>query len=83
MRWSTIERDLRSQHGPLLAGMDEVGGGPLAGPVVACAVIMPPDQRAMPGINDSKQLTARKRDERGEIRRVNEQVFSFDYRAGL
>jgi ribonuclease HII len=63
MRWSTIERDLRSQHGPLLAGMDEVGRGPLAGPVVACAVIMPPDQRAMPGINDSKQLTARKRDE--------------------
>ena len=43
--------------------MDEVGRGPLAGPVVACAVIMPPDQRAMPGINDSKQLTAKKRDE--------------------
>jgi ribonuclease HII len=63
MRWSTIERDLRSQHGPLLAGMDEVGRGPLAGPVVACAVVMPADQRAMPGINDSKQLTARKRDE--------------------
>jgi ribonuclease HII len=63
MRWSTIERDLRSQHGPLLAGMDEVGRGPLAGPVVACAVIMPPDQRAMPGINDSKQLSAKKRDE--------------------
>jgi ribonuclease HII len=63
MRWSTIERDLRSQHGPLLAGVDEVGRGPLAGPVVACAVIMPPDRRAMPGINDSKQLTARKRDE--------------------
>ena len=63
MRWSTIERDLRAQHGPLLAGMDEVGRGPLAGPVVACAVIMPPDQRAMPGINDSKQLSAKKRDE--------------------
>jgi len=63
MRWSTIERDLRSRHGPLLAGMDEVGRGPLAGPVVACAVVMPPDQRAMQGINDSKQLSARKRDE--------------------
>ena len=61
MRWSTIERDLRTQHGPLLAGMDEVGRGPLAGPVVACAVIMPPDKRAMPGINDSKQLSAKKR----------------------
>lgn len=62
MRWSTIERDLRSQHGPLIAGMDEVGRGPLAGPVVACAVVMPPEQRAMPGVNDSKQLSARKRE---------------------
>ena len=62
MRWSTIERDLRSQHGPLIAGVDEVGRGPLAGPVVACAVVMPPERRAMPGINDSKQLSEKKRD---------------------
>jgi ribonuclease HII len=62
MRWSTIERDLRTAHGPLIAGVDEVGRGPLAGPVVACAVVMPPDRRAMPGINDSKQLTAKKRE---------------------
>ena len=63
MRWSTIERDLRIQHGPLIAGVDEVGRGPLAGPVVACAVIMPPDRRAMTGINDSKQLSAKRRGE--------------------
>ena len=63
MRWSTIERDLRSQHGPLIAGVDEVGRGPLAGPVVACAVVMPPDKRAMPGINDSKKLSAKQRGE--------------------
>ena len=62
MRWSTIERDLRVKHGPLIAGVDEVGRGPLAGPVVACAVVMPPDRRAMPGINDSKQLSEKKRD---------------------
>jgi ribonuclease HII len=62
MRWSTIERDLRSQHGPLIAGVDEVGRGPLAGPVVACAVVMPPERRAMPGINDSKQLSEKKRE---------------------
>jgi ribonuclease HII len=62
MRWSTIERDLRVQHGPLLAGVDEVGRGPLAGPVVACAVVMPPARRAMPGVNDSKQLTAKTRE---------------------
>jgi ribonuclease HII len=63
MRWSTIERDLRTEHGPLIAGVDEVGRGPLAGPVVACAVVMPPERRAMPGINDSKALSAKKREE--------------------
>jgi ribonuclease HII len=57
-RWSPIERTLREQHGPLLAGVDEVGRGPLAGPVVACAVVMPPDRRAIAGVNDSKQLDA-------------------------
>ena len=46
-----------SEFGPLLAGVDEVGRGPLAGPVVACAVIMPPDARAIRGVDDSKQLT--------------------------
>src|SRR5207244_7028771 len=56
-RWSTIERDLRRSVGPLIAGIDEVGRGPLAGPVVACAVIMPPDERVIRGVDDSKQLT--------------------------
>lgn len=57
-RWSPIERTLREQHGPLLVGIDEVGRGPLAGPVVACAVVMPPDRRAIAGVDDSKQLDA-------------------------
>jgi ribonuclease HII len=56
-----VERELRSTIGPMIAGVDEVGRGPLAGPVVACAVIMPPDLRAIAGVNDSKQLTARQR----------------------
>src|SRR3954465_5493303 len=56
-RWTTIERDLRRDNGPLLAGRDEVGGGPIAGPVVPCAVIMPPDPRAIAGVDDSKRLT--------------------------
>ena len=56
-RWTTIERDLRLQKGPLLAGVDEVGRGPIAGPVVACAVIMPPDTRAIAGVDDSKLLS--------------------------
>jgi len=60
-RWSDIERELRKQRGPLIAGVDEVGRGPLAGPVVACAVIMPPDARAIRGVDDSKALTAAER----------------------
>jgi ribonuclease HII len=55
-RWRPIERDLRATVGPHIAGVDEVGRGPLAGPVVACAVVMPPDQRVIPGIDDSKRL---------------------------
>ena len=61
-KWSAIERDLRSSKGPLLAGVDEVGRGPLAGPVVACAVIMPSEAKAIRGIDDSKTLNARERD---------------------
>ncbi len=60
-RWTRIERDLRAEKGPMLAGVDEVGRGPIAGPVVACAVIMPPDERAIRGVDDSKKLTARER----------------------
>ena len=61
-KWSAIERDLRSSKGPLLAGVDEVGRGPLAGPVVACAVVMPVDAKAIRGIDDSKTLRASERD---------------------
>src|SRR5205809_7356423 len=56
-RWTKIERELRREKGPLLAGVDEVGRGPIAGPVVACAVIMPPENRAIAGVDDSKRLT--------------------------
>ena len=61
-RWSTIERDLRRSVGPLIAGIDEVGRGPLAGPVVACAIIMPPDERVIRGVDDSKQLPPAERE---------------------
>jgi ribonuclease HII len=61
-RWSPIERNLRQAHGELIAGVDEVGRGPLAGPVVACAVIMPPGQRAIRGVDDSKRLNENERD---------------------
>jgi ribonuclease HII len=60
-RWKPVERELRKTVGPLIAGVDEVGRGPLAGPVVACAVIMPPDVRAIAGVDDSKRLSAAER----------------------
>ncbi len=56
-RWTTIERELRRTGGALIAGVDEVGRGSLAGPVVACAIVMPPDSRALRGVDDSKMLT--------------------------
>jgi ribonuclease HII len=50
----------------MIAGIDEAGRGPLAGPVVAAAVILPPDYRH-PEINDSKQLTPGKRERLHEV----------------
>ncbi|MDA1081561.1 MAG: ribonuclease HII [Gemmatimonadetes bacterium] len=60
-RWSRIERDLRASGHWLIAGVDEVGRGPLAGPVVACAIVMPPESRAIRGVADSKALSAEER----------------------
>lgn len=50
------------QEGRIEAGCDEAGRGPLAGPVTAAAVILPP-HFSNPLINDSKQLTARQREQ--------------------
>jgi ribonuclease HII len=61
-RWKAVEKELRGQLGPHIAGIDEVGRGPLAGPVVACAVVMPPDQRAIRGVDDSKRLSSAERE---------------------
>ena len=44
-----------------IAGIDEVGRGPLAGPVTAAAVVLPADF-SVPGVDDSKKLTAKKRE---------------------
>ncbi|PZF88129.1 ribonuclease HII [Listeria ivanovii] len=55
------ETDLNKQGFKYIAGVDEVGRGPLAGPVVAAAVILP-ENFSVIGINDSKQLSEAKRD---------------------
>ena len=54
------ENELKSKGIKLIAGIDEVGRGPLIGPVVAAAVILD-DETDYFGINDSKKLTAEKR----------------------
>lgn len=56
-----------------IAGIDEVGRGPLAGPVVAAAVILPRDFKLL-GINDSKKLTDKKKDELFET--INQEALS-------
>ncbi len=48
--------------GEIICGVDEAGRGPLAGPVFAAAVILDP-ARPIPGLRDSKKLTAARRDE--------------------
>ena len=55
------ERQLMEGGARLIAGIDEAGRGPLAGPVVVAGVIMPMDN-IIQGINDSKKLSAKKRD---------------------
>ena len=56
-----------------VCGIDEAGRGPLAGPVVAAAVVLPPGYD-IPGLNDSKKLTAKKRDALYEQLMADERV---------
>lgn len=60
------EKKYRAQGFQLIAGVDEVGRGPLAGPVAAAAVILPEDFY-LAGIDDSKRLSEKKREEYAKI----------------
>ena len=63
-----IERALQAKGARHIAGVDEVGRGPLAGPVVCAAVIMPLDEQDLVvGVDDSKKLSAKKREELSEL----------------
>lgn len=53
---------LRAQYGPLLCGVDEAGRGPLCGPVACAAVILDP-ANPVEGVNDSKKLSEKRREE--------------------
>ena len=57
----TLERELVQRGYKYVCGVDEVGRGPLAGPVVCAAVIMPLDD-VIEGVDDSKKLSAKKRE---------------------
>lgn len=57
------ERQLIAKGDKYIAGIDEVGRGPLAGPVVCAAVIMPlGDEDIIEGVDDSKKISAKKRE---------------------
>jgi len=56
----TYENEYYAQGASFIAGVDEVGRGPLAGPVLACAVILP-QGLYIEGIDDSKRLSEKKR----------------------
>lgn len=61
-----FEQDAITSGYPRVAGVDEVGRGPLAGPVVAAAVVLDPDN-IPEGLNDSKQMSPKKREVLSEI----------------
>ncbi len=62
-----LERELEARGVRYIAGVDEVGRGPLAGPVVCAAVVMPLDEASLVvGVDDSKKLSAKKREQLAE-----------------
>ena len=76
----TIEREKRIEGKTLIAGVDEAGRGPLAGPVYAAAVILPQDF-IIEGLNDSKKLTEKRREELYDViiqNAVAYSIFSVD-----
>ena len=69
-----IEQECYRQGYQVLCGVDEAGRGPLAGPVCAAAVILPPNLE-IPGLNDSKKLTDKRRRELFPI--IKEQAIAY------
>ncbi len=61
MDWFLYEKEAAQKGYSAVCGIDEAGRGPLAGPVFAAAVILPAEVE-IPGLNDSKKLTAKKRE---------------------
>ena len=58
----SFDTSFKNSKGELLAGVDEAGRGPLAGPVVCAAVILPEETPQLLGLNDSKKISLQERD---------------------
>ncbi len=71
----TLEEDARGRGARRIAGVDEAGRGPLFGPVVAAAVILPKGC-SLEGLTDSKKLSAKKRTELDAVIRMNAVAFA-------
>lgn len=70
------EKELYNDNITLIAGVDEVGRGPLVGPVVTAAVILPKNY-SLKGLTDSKKLSEKKREEYAEI--IKKDAISYAY----
>ena len=70
------ERELNAQGHRMIAGVDEAGRGPLAGPVVVAAVILPLEHH-IPGLNDSKKMTKRQRELAYDV--IHQQALALAY----
>lgn len=73
----TTEKEYFEKGFTAVAGVDEVGRGPLAGPVVCAAVILPlEEEKRIAGIDDSKKLSAKKREQLAEKIRQTARAFA-------
>ena len=73
---SGFERTLREEGYPYIAGIDEVGRGPLAGPVVTACVVLPDDFDLL-GVDDSKKLSEKKRSEMAPL--IKERALAYGF----
>lgn len=75
-RLSFERRLLQAHPNYIIAGIDEAGRGPIAGPVVAAAVVLPEDTRHWVAVNDSKCLNQKQREELAELIRQESRAYA-------
>ena len=75
----SFEIEAKQKGYKFVCGVDEAGRGPLAGPVCAAAVILP-DNCDIPGLNDSKKLTEKKREALFDV--IKEKAIAYNIEFG-